>query len=48
MTRDTLDFRDFLLAAPDLSALALDRADEQARVVELDSQTAGRAHSRPE
>jgi prevent-host-death family protein len=35
LTHDKPDFRDFLLAAPDLSALELDRAGERARVVEL-------------
>jgi prevent-host-death family protein len=35
LTRNKPDFRDFLLAAPDLDVLEIDRAGERARIVEL-------------
>jgi PHD/YefM family antitoxin component YafN of YafNO toxin-antitoxin module len=35
LTDERPSFKEFLLAAPDLEALAIDRPREQARVVEL-------------
>jgi antitoxin Phd len=36
LTGDKPDFKQFLLAAPDLDALEIDRTRERARIVELD------------
>jgi prevent-host-death family protein len=36
LTRDRPDFREFLLSAPDLDALEIDRPGDRARTVELD------------
>ena len=37
LTGDKPDFKQFLLAAPDLDALEIDRARERARIVEVDT-----------
>jgi antitoxin Phd len=37
LTGDKPDFKQFLLAAPDLDALEIDRARERARIVEFDT-----------
>ncbi len=36
MTADVADFKDFLLSAPDLSVLDIERSDEAAPLVELE------------
>jgi antitoxin Phd len=45
LTGDKPDFKHFLLAAPDLDALEIDRSGERARTVELDT-SAGTSPSR--
>jgi antitoxin Phd len=37
LTRNRPDFREFLLSAPDLDVLEIDRPSERARTVELDT-----------